>query len=621
MCGFVGVASWSRQSNTIWLNSANTSISHRGPDSEGEWWDKSERVGLAHRRLAIVDLSPAGSQPMHSVRYGLTVVFNGEIYNHRELRIELKRMGFSFDSDSDTEVLLVSYAAWGTGCLERLNGMFAFALFDGNRSMILLARDRVGEKPLFYCQEGRTIYFSSELKALFKRPNASRRLNLESLDCYLTMGFVPGDRCIVDGCNKLPPAHAMVFNLNNGETQIWRYWSLPEYNSDVSGEFDEHYLLEELESLLLDSVGRQLIADVPVGILLSGGMDSSLITAMAVRRSNQVRTFSIGFPGQGEYDETIHARLIARHFGTDHLELEARPTSADILPRLAWQFDEPIADSSVVPTWLVNHLVRQHCTVALGGDGGDELFGGYTRYQSLLRMKPWLTRIPIRIRKMIAIGAGYSFPIGLRGRNFLQTFDTDLINSLPVAPGFFDRITRARLMRPFVNHKFVGEDIVQSLIPHQTDLIQRATRMDFGAYLAEDILVKVDRASMLNSVEVRAPLLDYRLVEFAFRQVPSELKATCGDKKILLKRLANRVLPSSFETNRKQGFSVPLHSWLKGGSFRSLFWDVLSSADCIFDARTVGQLMDGQDRGRSNSERLFALAFFELWRTTHEISI
>lgn len=620
MCGIVGIASTLPQSEHSWLTAARDTLIHRGPDDAGEWWSNDDRVGLAHRRLSILDLSPLGHQPMHLHECGLSVVFNGEIYNFVELRRELEQRGHCFRSQSDTEVLLAAYAEWGVDCLTRLNGMFAFALFDCINNTLFIARDRAGEKPLFYRSEGDTLFFASELKALLKNPALPRRIDAEALDCYLAMGFVPGDRCILQGYHKLPPAHAMVFDLRKGGVMVWRYWKLPELDTGAYFK-DETAVVEELETLLEDAVGRQLVADVPVGILLSGGVDSSLVTAMAVRRSSQVRTFSIGFPGHGKLDETSHARLIARHFGTEHTELMAEVATVDLLPTLARLFDEPIVDSSMLPTWLVTNLVRQHCKVALGGDGGDELFGGYEHYSHLLRIQRRLFLIPRFIRRCIAQTAECFLPIGLKGRNYLQGLDGDLKHGLPMNARYFDRTTRRKLLQDQVEFSLVAESISEHHIPKQTDLLQRATRMDFTDYLAEDILVKVDRASMLNSLEVRAPLLDYRLIEFAFSKVPSHLKATVSDKKILLKLLASRVLPPEFDRQRKQGFSIPLSTWLQTGSFRELFWDTLSSSDSLFDATKVQSLMRGQDRGNSNSERLFSLVLFELWRKTYDVNI
>jgi asparagine synthase (glutamine-hydrolysing) len=612
MCGFVGKAATQSFRDRTWLIAGRDAMMHRGPDDAGEWWSDDGRVGLGHRRLAILDLSPLGHQPMRDEARGLTVAFNGEIYNHCELREELSILGFAFRSRSDTEVLLAAYAAWDQDCFARLNGMFAFALYDAPRQTMLLARDRAGEKPLFYRLDQGSLYFASELKALMANPALPRRIDPEALDCYLAMGFVPGERCILQGYSKLPPAHALTLDLRTGAVRVWRYWSAPELSPDsAAGAVDETALLDELENLLEDAVGRQMMADVPVGILLSGGVDSSLVTSMAVRRSSKVRTFSIGFPGYGKLDETAHARLIARHFGTEHTELMAEPATAELLPRLAWQFDEPIVDSSMIPTFLVSELVRRGCTVALGGDGGDELFGGYPEYSRLLWMQRWTARLPGFPRRILAGFAERLLPVGFAQSNvrtWLMAIGADLAQSLPLLASYFDPITRRKLMQSQPGYRLMAEDIRRGRIPTQADLLQRATRTDFN------ILVKVDRASMLNSLEVRAPLLDYRLIEFAFGRVPSHLKATVSDKKILLKRLAARVLPPEFDHRRKQGFSIPINEWLKSGPFRELFFGVLTDPSCLFDRRTVRGLLNGQNRGLSNGERLFALVQFELWR-------
>jgi asparagine synthase (glutamine-hydrolysing) len=595
-------------------------MTHRGPDDAGEWWSADGRLGLAHRRLAIVDLSPLGHQPMHMHERGLAVVFNGEIYNHNALRDELSGLGFVFRSHSDTEVLLAAYAAWGQECLSRFNGMFAFAIYDAPQQKLFLARDRAGEKPLFYHLANGSLQFASELKALLANPANPRRIDAEALDCFLAMGYVPGERCMLQGFNKLPAAHALLFDLQTGQSNLWRYWQLPELDAGTQSSVDEAALLDELEALLEDSVRRQMVADVPVGVLLSGGVDSSLVTAMAVRASSQVQTFTIGFPGHGKLDETEHARLIARHFGTRHTELMAEDATVDLLPRLARQFDEPMVDSSMIPTFLVSQLVRQHCTVALGGDGGDELFGGYGHYSRLQWMQQKLGPMPLSLRRGIALSAEKCLPVGFKGRNWAQGLGVDLDNGLPLVASCFDSTTRRRLLAAQTNWPLVAESLRKSRVPEHTDILQRATRMDFANYLAEDILVKVDRASMLNSLEMRAPLLDYRLIEFAFGKVPSRLKATSTEKKILLKRLTARLLPPEFDQQRKQGFSIPLGDWLRGGAFRKLFNEVLRDPQCTFDAGTVDGLLRGQDKGRSNGERLFALVLFELWRREYAVS-
>ena len=619
MCGIIGLISRVPCTERRLLSVGRDVMIHRGPDDAGEWWSSDGRVGLAHRRLAIIDLSPSGHQPMHTADGDLSIVFNGEIYNFQDLRRELEDKGHAFQTRSDTEVILAAYREWGENCPARFNGAFAFALYDARRRQLFMARDRAGEKPLFYSLADGTLRFASELKALMADPAFPRRVDAEALDCYLAMGYVPGDRCMLQGVSKLPPAHALTFLMDSGELKVRRYWTLPEYFPRE--ECDEIALLGELESLIEDSVRRQLAADVSVGILLSGGIDSSLITAMAARAAPKVKTFTVRFPGHAKYDETEHARLIASHFGTEHIELEAGESSTDLLPRLARQFDEPMVDSSMIPTFLVSQMVRRHCTVALGGDGGDELFGGYGHYNRLLWLQQRLGAIPLALRMPIAEAAESLLPVGFKGRNWIQGLGADLTQGLPLIASYFDHGARKRLMAPGKSLPSVAEKVRQQRIPISADLLQRATRMDFENYLAEDILVKVDRASMMNSLEIRAPFLDHRLIEFAFGRVPSSFKATASGRKILLKKLCGQVLPPAFDQRRKQGFSIPLAQWLQGRSWREFFYDILLNAqDSPFNRAYVCGLIEGQSKGRANSERLFALVLFELWRREYRVS-
>jgi asparagine synthase (glutamine-hydrolysing) len=622
MCGLVGVASIAPLANLGWIATASKLLTPRGPDEFGQWCSDDSRVAFAHRRLSIVDLSAAGHQPMGCEAGNLRIIFNGEIYNHNDLRVQLTRLDHSFVSSTDTEVILVAYRQWGEDCVNRFNGMFAFAIYDEELQKIFIARDRVGEKPFFYVLGGGVIRFASELKALMADKSMPRKINHEALDCYLAMGFVPGELCILDGVHKLPAAHAMTFSIESGKSRIWRYWKLPEAPSATKiNEAEESCLLDDLENLLEDSVRIQLAADVPVGVLLSGGVDSSLITAFATRAKSDIKTFTIRFPGYGKYDESNHARLISNYFGTEHIELNAAETTADLLPLLARQYDEPIVDSSMIPTYLVSRLIREHCTVALGGDGGDELFGGYAHYSRLLRVENMIKYVPQVIRGGIVQISNHILPAGFKGRAWLQALGEDWIAGLPLIASYFDPILRKRLMGRGLQWRIAAEDIRKSRIPQTPDLLQRATRMDFENYLPEDILVKVDRASMFNSLEIRAPFLDYRVIEFAFGRVPSYLKATANDKKILLKRLTQRLLPPEFDRRRKQGFSIPLSGWLQAGTFHDLFHQVLLDKDCIFSEDVVRELLMGQKNGMQNSERLFALVIFELWRREYEVSL
>lgn len=620
MCGIIGVAAWQPLCDRDWLAQGRDAMAHRGPDDAGLWWSDDGRVGLAQRRLSIIDLSSGGHQPMHADGGRVSLVFNGEIYNFVALRDQLAAKGYSFRSHSDTEVILTAYREWGTDCLSRLNGMFSIALYDADVDRLFLARDRAGEKPLFYSHRDGELRFSSELKGLMADAAFDRDIDRGALDSYLANGYIAGEACILRGCRKLPPAHALTFDLARGDTKVWRYWHLPDSPERDARPGRDGDLLDELEDLLADSVRMQMVADVPVGILLSGGVDSSLVTAMAVRASSKVKTFTVGFEGHSAYDESAYARLVADHFRTEHIELQASSVGPELLERLARQYDEPLIDSSMIPTFLVSALVREHCTVALGGDGGDELFGGYETHRRLMWTQARMRTLPVPfwMRKLVGQGAAAILPTGFKGRNWLQSLATDLDSSLPAVAGHFDPSERRALLGQ--SWQTTANERYAERVPLTPDLLQRATRMDFENYMAEDILVKVDRASMLASLEMRAPLLDYRIVEFAFGKVPSRLKATPTERKILLKRLCAKVLPPQFDARRKQGFSIPLPAWLRAGPWHDFVRDVLLDRQCMFDSATVQDLIDGHQRGRNNSERLFGLTLFELWRRAYGVN-
>lgn len=610
--------------DTALLTAMRDTMRHRGPDDAGTWWSPDRRVGLAQRRLAIIDLSPGGHQPMtdHSGQYWIT--FNGEIYNYQELRRELEGCGHHFRTASDTEVILEAYRAWGPDCVARLNGMFAFGLYDRAADQLFLARDRAGEKPLFYRHAGGALAFASELKALMADPACPRRLDMEALNYFLTFGYIPGDLCILQGFSKLPQGHVMMYNLRTDAMQVWPYWSLPEPNGTApAGPAD---LVDELEALLMDSVRLRLIADVPVGILLSGGIDSSLVTAMAARvSSGPVKTFNISFPGHAGFDEAPYARLVARHFGTDHVELAAEPATVDLLPELAGQYDEPMADSSMIPTYLVSRLIRQQATVALGGDGGDELFGGYGHYDWVYRQEQVRRYLPSPMRRLVAAGAGSLLPVGIRGRNYLRGVKEDVSWSIAQINLFFDLDTRRRLLAPLgapaVALVATPEAYKVGLCHNGQTPLQQATAVDFKTYLVDDILVKVDRASMLTSLEVRAPWLDPRIIELAFGRTPDYLRADGSERKILPRLLAARLLPPELDLKRKQGFALPLDNWFKG-DWGHYIESVLTEADPHFFDRAVMQsLIAGQRRGYANTQRLFALTMFELWRRHYQVTI
>ena len=619
MCGICGIArNDGRRADPDVLQSMIRTMQHRGPDDEGMWCSPDGRVGLAHRRLSIIDLSPAGHQPMKDAAGRLWISFNGEIYNFKELRLELQQLGHEFHTATDTEVILEAYREWDLDCLKKLNGMFALALFDLDRQRLFLARDRAGEKPLFYCHRSGRFAFASELKALMKDPEFRPSVDHFALNQYLAFGYIPGDSCILRGVQKLPQGCAMTYELGTDSVRVWPYWNLPQpMNGRVASEEE---LLEEFESLLLDSVRLRMIADVPVGIMLSGGVDSSLVTAMAARVSARPRTFNISFPGHGTFDEAPYARMVAKHFGTEHVEVAAEPATIDLLPELARQYDEPMADSSMVPTFLVSRLIRRDAKVALGGDGGDELFGGYLHYEWVRRQDIIRKMIPSPLRAVTS-AFGRALPVGIRGRNYLLGTGRDIDWSIAHANVYFDVEARRRLLAPSGIAVDESPEYAKAGLGIGRTAVQRSMAMDFRSYLVDDILVKVDRASMLTSLEVRAPLLDPRIIEFAYGRVPDHLRAWRGKRKVLLRKLARKLLPPQLDITRKQGFSIPLHKWFAGDWGRYMR-DVLTQADAsLFDPNAIRSLISGQERGLGNTHRIFALTLFELWRREYRPSL
>ena len=626
MCGIIATVRLDATVDVELFQRQCNAIRHRGPDDSGIWLNSAGRVALGNRRLAIRDLSDKGHMPLSDPSKQIWLTFNGEIYNYPTLRSDLEQLGYCFQSGSDTEVLLAAYCEWDTDCLHRINGMFAFAIYDGRlgKERLFVARDRAGEKPLYYWSHKQGITFASELKAIMADPTFSRRLDLSAFNLYLSFGYVPGSNCILTDVNKLPPAHALTYKSNTGEMHVWRYWVVPQYARQPA--LDSIELTDKLQSLLSDAVSLQLLADVPVGVLLSGGLDSSLVTALAAQSSSlPIKTFTICFPGHDVYDERRYAKQVSTYFGTKHYELEAEVANVDLLPQLAAIFDEPLADSSLVHTYLVSRLTRDYVTVSLGGDGGDELFGGYLHYNSSARKQNALMRrLPLEIRSL-AIPVAQKFPVGLPGRNYLLGSQGSVEQGCIFDTLFFDEAARYQIMSPAIREAVVTrtngpESERLAAWPLACDLVDAMTRMDFQFYLPDDILTKVDRASMAVSLEMRSTWLDYRLIEFAFNQVPSHWKATSDERKRLPRLLAKRLLPAGLDIQRKQGLSIPLTSWFKG-EWGVFFREILTSAPpALFDQHALQSLIEGQERGYKNTARLFALTMFELWRREYRIA-
>lgn len=608
MCGLAGYINFSTVNipDVEITRKMISKLNHRGPDDAGTWHSHDGRIQLAHARLAIQDLSPLGHQPMLRDDDRFVIVFNGEIYNFEALRLQLQQRGHLFRSMGDTEVVLAAYQEWGAQCVEHFNGMFALAILDQGRDgvppSLFLARDRAGEKPLYYMHSQGQLVFASELKAL---PHGGA-INLKALNHYLALGYVPADQCLFEGVHKLPPAHCAKFMLQTGELRLWRYWSLPANTANAAA--DGQALAEQAGSLIEDSVRLRMVADVPVGVLLSGGLDSSLVAAAAARVSSRpVQTFTIALPGS-PLDEAHHAKKVADYLGTQHHVLELDKPSLGLLDGFAPLIDEPIADSSILPAWMVFGLARQQVTVALGGDGGDELFGGYTSYQTVLKEEQAWANVPEMAFSAAAATAAL-LPGGIKGRNKLVSLAQGPTRQFIYGTPYFDTALRKRLLNKAV-HVECGLEapsrFLSSLYAQGETTLDQMTRMDFGSILPDDFLVKVDRASMTHSLEVRAPMLDHRLIEFCFSQVPDHWKIEQGETRRLQRLLAERWLPPDLDTRRKQGFSIPVNEWLRAEGEKKLMSRMESLPDVI-QLDQVRALVRGHLAGRANGGRLFAL--------------
>jgi asparagine synthase (glutamine-hydrolysing) len=616
MCGIAGIVrSDGAPAGVELLRAMTTVLAHRGPDGDGFFCEGP--VGLGHRRLAIIDLA-TGDQPMASDDGSSVIIFNGEIYNFRELRRELEGRGATFRTRSDTEVILRAYEAWGVECLSRLRGMFAFAIWDKARRRLFLARDRVGIKPLVYAWDGRRLLFGSEIKALLEDAAVSRELDWEALRDFLTLHYIPSPRTIFRSIRKLPPASYLVLDLDRPEPEVHRYWDLRFVPDSRPTEAD---WLDGLRWHLTDAVRSHLVSDVPIGAFLSGGVDSSAVVAlMAQATEGRVRTFSIGFD-EGDFDELAHAREVARRYDTQHFEYVVKANALEMLPRLAWQFDEPFADSSALPTYYVSRITREHVTVALSGDGGDENFVGYTRYARAQRLHERLDTFPAILTRPLLRLAARLLPPGARGQGYL-----DMLGAPPVDRYFklvaYQRSEGLRKLLSAGAREHLEPVVTPALFRKlaaegpRADYVSTLQYLDIHSYLPEDILTKVDRTSMAVSLEARVPLLDHVLMEYV-ATMPAGLKFRDGIGKVILKRAMAADLPSGILGRRKMGFGLPIASWFRR-EMTDYVRDVLDGRRTrqrgLVDPGAVATLLEEhQTGGRDRSSQIWALLALEEW--------
>lgn len=620
MCGILGLLKLGDKADSAKFIKALNCLKHRGPDSSGIYVSPCEKLLLGHQRLAILDLSKLGAQPMTSRCGKYHLVFNGEIYNYEQLRLDLIAKGFVFKSNSDTEVLLYGYAYWGEAVLQRINGPFSFAVYDENKDELFLARDRIGEKPLFFAEEKGGVIFSSELKPFLELRDCENSFNGDALVSYLSRGYPMKGSTLLSGVRSLRPAHFLRVCCKSGNLKISKYWSPGYGDNDSSSNLQE--LTEEFKGIFSSAINLQLQCDVPACVLLSGGVDSSLITAMASEHRSSVSTFTVKFEGYPEFDETDSARLISRYFGTSHTEISASEMSPGLIEKIAHDLDAPINDSSLIPTYLVYQEVSNFCKVALGGDGGDEFFGGYKHYSRLNTLQYYLGSVLPLLPSKLAQSIKRKIPPRYRWRNWVVALSCNLKNECPNIREIFDLNEALKLLNTSYSASFTEDFYADwtEISSEQSSALKNALNADINSYLPESILVKSDRASMLNSVESRAPFLDTRLIDFAMKKIPDSLKATRNDRKILLKEFGRKVLPPGFDFKRKLGFNLPLADLIRGGHWKSYFHDVIFSKYSFLNREHCINLLYEHLNGANHADKLFGIVLLIRWSQINNVT-
>jgi len=626
MCGIIGIINLDREkaADQKTAREMAAAIIHRGPDDEGFYFNHNVALGM--RRLSIIDLK-TGHQPISNEDHTVWVVFNGEIYNFPDLRDKLIEGGHRFRTHSDTEVIVHLYEDYGDNLVQHLNGMFAFALWDERRERLLVARDRMGEKPLYFSLiPNQAFVFSSELKSLVVHPQVERRVNLRALRKYLLYEFVPSPHTMIEGVQKLPPAHRLVFEKGHWRTE--RYWQLS-YESERL-KIGEEEAADEVRRRLREAVRMRLISDVPLGVLLSGGIDSSSIAELAVEAAEgRVKTFSIAFD-EKSFDESSYARLVAEHIGTEHYEQRfTEREMLEIVPEIPRLLDEPLGDGSLIPTYMLSRFTRQFVTVALGGDGGDELFAGYPTYPAH-RLAHYYRALPRLIRQGLIEPAVARLPVStenlsfdFRAKRFVRgaAFPTGTRHAMWM--GSYDTEQQQRLLTPAVIAACPDNEAFDELLVYdksngsnKIDLVEQMMILDANNYLSECVLFKIDRASMAASLETRAPFLDHTFIEFMTR-LPIDLKLRGFTGKYILKRSMRDRLPAEIIKRPKKGFGMPVAKWVKG-ELRDLVRDTFTSQRLnrrgLFNPQYIQRLLDEHERGEADHRKLiWTLLMFEMW--------
>ena len=643
MCGICGEIDFNKGVTVEPIRRMCKVLTHRGPDDEGMVFIRGKRyfdvknyrefppgengfdVALGHRRLSIIDLSTAAHQPMCNEDGRIWIVFNGEIYNFQETREILVTKGHSFKSKSDTEVILHAYEEWGVECLNNFRGMFAFAIWDSNLQRLFMARDRLGKKPLVYAHQNGHLAFASEIKAVLQIPGIERKVNGYAIHHYLTYQYVPSPESIFEGIKKLPPAHYLLYD-RDGTVKIERYWKL-KFNSNHQTYTDAQELGDRIRTELEESVKLRLISDVPLGAFLSGGVDSSLIVGIMAKFSEKpVKTFSIGFE-EKEFDELSYARLVSNHFLTEHHEFIVKPNAIEILPKLAWYYNEPFADSSAIPTYYVSKMTRDHVKVVLTGDAGDENFAGYPRY---LRSKyvSWFTRLPEKVRRSllpaflrILSQSPWRRKTLNRLADFMEMLSSHQGRNYAEQIKIFNQKEKDDVYSEDFSRQVKGTDPLDYLIKKYEegdtdDLLEKLLYLDMTTYLPEDLLVKMDIATMANSLEARVPFLDHKFMELV-AGIPPHFKLKGTRTKFILKKAFKDFLPDAIFKRRKMGFGVPVSRWFRN-ELKDYVYDILLDPRTLnrgyFRREGVQRLLNDHIALRyDHSSKIWALLFLEMW--------
>lgn len=627
MCGVSGFIDWGKKSGPDCIRLMTDVLHHRGPDDSGYFHEvlADAQVALGHRRLSILDLSSHGHQPMHYQQ--LAMVYNGEVYNFKEIRSDLEEQGYTFESNSDTEVILKAYHCWGMEMVHRLNGMFALAILDTQKQTLVLLRDRAGVKPLYWYYHDGLLMFASELKSFHEHPAFQKELCHDGLALFLQHGYIPQPHTIFKHTRKLKAGHSLTIDLNTRTCTERQYWDVLDCYRQPKLDVSEEEALEETERLLVSACEYRMVSDVPVGMFLSGGYDSSAVTALLQsQRSEKLKTFAIGFHEEA-YNEAHHARRVADHLGTDHTEYFCTQQDAlDILPRIPEIWDEPFGDASAIPTVLVSELARKHVTVSLSADGGDEVFGGYDKYPYINNLSNSLRKVPLKsqLGKLFSLVDPEFIPLLNRDLNFSRRYKKVVsilkaqnpLDLLSTSGNIFFEPEVERLLTHSTECKSTEFGSYDGIVENN-DLLNSLMAVDYKTYQLDNILVKVDRATMSCGLEGREPLLDYRIIDYVAR-LDSNFKIRGNDRKYLLKKITHKYLPEEMMDRPKMGFGVPIVDWFRA-ELRDYLLHYLSESRLeeggIFNVKEVLKLRDKYLNGESDEvNKIWLLIIFEMWR-------